>query len=125
VKRFFVSLVFVVIWLRPAVFAAGHTSSRWHAVWRVSQAMLVAGNAADIASSWDKSEANPILRTGQRFSYGSMAIKLGILAGSLGAEHYMVRKYPEATPYVTVTNFGMAALMGVTAAHNMRVAPIP
>ncbi len=56
------------------------------------------GDAADVASSWGKNEANPLVRTGQRFSYGSLAIKMGALAGGLVAQHYIVRKSPEENP---------------------------
>ena len=120
-KRILASLVFVTIWLPPVASAA---EKPWHKIWRVSQAMLVASNAADIASSWGKSEANPMIRTSQSFSYGSMGIKLGLVAGSLAAQHYLVRTHPDRIPYVVVANFGTAAVMSVTAAHNMHVAPV-
>ena len=120
-KRFVASLLFFVT-LLPAASAA-EKPSRWRTVWRVSQGLLVAGNTADIASSWGKHEANPMLRTGNRFSYGSMAIKLGLLAGSLTAQHYFVRKHPEWTPYVTAGNLGTTAVMSVMAARNMSVPP--
>ena len=114
-------LLFLLIGLiLPAAGAAeGHT--RWRMVWRVSQVLLAGAETADIGSSWGKNEANPLVRTGQRFSYGSMAIKLGGLAGCLTAQRYLLRKNPERTPAVASANLVAAAVLGVVAAHNMRV----
>ena len=87
----------------------------------MSQTLLVAGNTADIATSWGKDEANPLLRRGTRFSYGSMAIKLGMMTGCLAAQHYIVRKSPSQIPYFATANLAVAGLLGVVAAHNTSV----
>lgn len=108
----------------PAASAA-ERPSRWHAVWRVSQALLAGSDAADIASSWGKNEANPLVRSGPRFSYGSAAIKVGALAGGLAAQHYIARKYPEETSLMASVNLAAAAVLGVVAARNMQVAAGP
>ena len=117
----FVTLLLVLSALFPPAASAADRSSRWRAVWRVSQALLVAGNTADITSSWGKDEANPLLRTGPRFSYGSMAIKLGILTGSLAAQQYLTRNYPDRIPYFASANFAVAGVLGIVAAHNTGV----
>lgn len=86
--------------------------------------MLVGANVADIASSWGKNEANPLVRTGQRFGYGSTAIKVGVLSGSLATQYLMVRKAPRQMPYIASANLAVTALLAATAAHNMRI-PAP
>jgi len=114
----FTILLFALI--LPAASAADRPS-RWRAVWRVSQAMLAGADAADAASSWGKNEANPLVRTGQRFSYGSLAIKVGALSAGLAAQHYILRKAPNKTPLFATTNLAAAAMLGVVAEHNMHV----
>ena len=114
-------LLFMTGLLFPAE-AAAEKPSRWRAVWHVSEALLAGANAADIASSWGKGEANPLVRTGRTFSYGSLAIKLGVVSGSLAAQHYMVRKSPNHAPYYASADLAAAAVLSLTAAHNMRVA---
>ena len=114
----FLILLFAVI--LPAASAADRPS-RWRAVWRVSQAMLAGADAADAASSWGKNEANPLVRAGQRFSYGSLAIKLGALGAGMAAQHYILSKAPNKAPLFATTNLAAAAMLGVVAEHNMRV----
>jgi hypothetical protein len=117
----FVAFLLVFIALFPPPVSAADRSSRWRTVWRVSQALLVAGNTADIASSWGKDEANPLLRTGTQFSYGSMAIKLGMMTGCLVAQHYIARRYPNQIPYFASANLAVAGLLSIVAAHNTGV----
>jgi len=116
------ALTFLVlsIFLLPAV-AAADRPSRWRAVWRVSQALLAGADAADAASSWGKNEANPLVRAGQRFSYGSLAIKLGALGGGLAAQHYILRKAPEQVPLFASANLAAAAMLAVVAGRNTQV----
>lgn len=111
--------MFIVL-LPPAASAADR-ASRWRAVWRVSQAMLAGANAADAASSWGKNEANPLVRAGQRFSYGSLAIKMGALTGGMIAQRYILRMAPDKTPLFASANLAAAAVLGVIAKHNMNV----
>jgi hypothetical protein len=113
-------LLFLTVLVLPAAFAADRPS-RWRAVWRVSQAMLTGADAADAASSWGKTEANPLVRTGPRFSYGSLAIKVAVLSGGLAAQHYILRKVPNKTPLFASANLAAAAMLGVVAEHNMHV----
>ena len=68
-----------------------------------------------------KNEANPLVRAGQRFSYGSLAIKLGALGGGLAAQHYILRKAPEQVPLFASANLAAAAMLGVVAGRNMQV----
>jgi hypothetical protein len=120
VHRIFSILLLLTALLLPAASAAGR-ASRWRAVWHVSQAMLAGADAADAASSWGKIEANPLVRSGQTFSYGSLAIKMGALTGGLLAQHFIVRKAPNKTPLFASTNLAAAAMLGIVARHNMNV----
>lgn len=117
------TLALLVLWvfLLPADASAGDKVSRWRTVWRVSQVLLAGADAADAASSWGKTEANPLLHTGSRFSYGSMAIKMGAFAGGLAVQHYILRRAPEQTPVFASANLAAAAALGAVAAHNMHV----
>jgi hypothetical protein len=123
-KRTIASLVLSLFYLLQAASATASAMdkpARWRAVWRVSQALLTGADAADAASSWGKNEANPLVRAGQRFGYGSLAIKLGALGGGLAAQHYILRKSPGETPLFATTNLAAASMLGVVAWHNMRV----
>jgi hypothetical protein len=124
VKRFVALLVVSLVLFHPAASAADR-SSRWRAVWHVSQSLLVAGNTADIATSWGKYETNPLLRTGSRFSYGSMAIKLGMMMGGLTVQHYVARKFPNRIPYFASANLALTGVLGIVAAHNAGVPAAP
>lgn len=117
-----VAFVLLVALFLPVVSGA-EKPSRWRTVWHFSQGLLVGANAADAASSWGKNEGNPLVRSGQRFSYGSMAIKLGMMTGSLVAQHYIARKTPRQIPYFSIANFGVAAALSGAAVHNMHVQP--
>jgi hypothetical protein len=83
--------------------------------------MLAGANAADAASSWGKNELNPVVRTGQTFGYGSLAIKMGALTGAVVAQRYILRKSPNKTPVFASANLAAAALLGVVAKRNMNV----
>jgi len=105
----------------PASASAAGKPARWRTVLRVSQALLAGADAADTASSWGKDEANPLVRTGPRFSYGSLAIKMGALTGGVIAQQLILRKAPYEAPLFASANLAGAALLGVAAEHNLRV----
>ena len=118
--RVFAFLILLSVLTLPAASAA-ERRNRWHAVWRVSQFMLAGADAADAASSWGKMEGNPLVRTGQSFSYGSLAIKLAALGGGLAAQQYILRKAPDKVALFATVNLAGAAMLGVVAEHNMHV----
>jgi len=120
VQRIAVSLLLSIGLTMPAASAADRPS-RWRSVWHVSQALLAGANAADAASSWGKNEANPLVRAGQRFSYGALAIKLGALSGGLAAQHYILRKSPGQAKLFASANLAATAMLSAVAARNMRV----
>lgn len=116
-----IAIILLLIGLGPPSAFGADRLTRWRTVWRVSQALLAGADAADVASSWGKIEANPLLHAGSHFSYGSLAIKLGGLGGSIAAQHYLLRKSPELTPVAASTNLAAAAVLGAVAGRNMRV----
>ncbi|MGA2741208.1 MAG: hypothetical protein ABSG65_27690 [Bryobacteraceae bacterium] len=116
-------LILLTVLLLPAASAADK-ASRWRAVWHVSQAILAGADAADAASSWGKNEANPLVRTGQTFSYGSLAIKAGALGAGMLAQHYIVRRAPGTTPLFATANLAAAAMLGIVAKRNMNVSAV-
>ena len=120
----FAAVLMVFATFLPAASAADKPS-RWRAVWHASQAMLVAGSTADVASSWGKYETNPLLRTGSRFSVSSAAIKLGILSAGLTAQYYVAHKHPDRIPYFASANMALAGVLGIVAVHNSSVPLAP
>jgi hypothetical protein len=112
-------LLFTVLLLPSA--SAADRPARWRTVWRVSQVLLAGADAADAASSWGKHETNPLVRTGQSFGYGSMAIKLGALTSGVVAQHFILRKAPYQTPLFASANLAVAGILGAAAVHNMHV----
>jgi hypothetical protein len=120
VQRTAAILILSTILIVPAASGADR-ASRWRAVWHVSQAMLAGADATDAASSWGKNEANPLVRAGQTFSYGSLAIKMGALTAGMAAQHYILRQAADKTPLFASANLAAAAMLGIVARHNMNV----
>ena len=115
-----VAFLLLIVFFLPVASAADRPG-RWRALWHASEALLVAGNTADAATSWGKYETNPMLRTGSRFSYGSLAIKLGMVTGTIAVQHYVVRKSPNQVRYFAPANLAAAVAFGAIAAHNTTV----
>lgn len=93
----------------------------WRPLRKLSQACLILANSADIASSFQYPEANPILRdprTGLLLHRG-VAIKAGILAGWLIAQEWVGKGHPKAT---TIINFGGSAIVSGVAIRNFQIA---
>jgi cytosine/uracil/thiamine/allantoin permease len=101
--------------------SAAEKPSRWRTVWRVSQGLLAGADIADAASSWGKVESNPLLATGSRFSYGSLAIKMGALAGALTAQHFLVRRNREQAALYACANLAATGALSIVAVHNVHV----
>lgn len=97
-------------------------SNHRSASWKISAAFLVGALAADIATSWGKREINPLVPTsGGQFGAGSMGLKIGVTGGALAAQHFFLKRSPQAERAMTFTNFGMAGLLTSAAVSNARV----
>lgn len=90
--------------------------------WYKSLLALVAGNVADVSSSWGQPEANRILagRDG-RFGAKGLAIKSGIVGGTALAQYLLGRKYPEVYKVTPPFNIGVGVGTGAIAANNIRL----
>lgn len=93
--------------------------SRPHRFLRISWGALLAGSAADAASSWGRPEANPLL--GARFGGRSAAIKFGLTGAVIVAEHFIARKHPEFEKQFAIGNFVAASAFTGVAIRNWRL----
>jgi hypothetical protein len=82
-----------------------------------SAAALVAGNAADVASSFGRQEGNTVLGGGT-FGTSQIALKGAIVAGSLIAQHFILKRHPESAKAVAIANFAMGGAFGGLAVRN-------
>ena len=86
-----------------------------------SVATVTAAQTLDAHSSWGKYEANPLLRSPDgRFGVRGVAVKSGIVAGSLTVQVLLLRKWPKARKVATITNFVLSGVMVGIAARNYR-----
>jgi hypothetical protein len=84
-------------------------ASRWHKVWRISQAALLSASIADAHSSIGGVESNPLLGGGQ-FGHRQTAIKFGVLTGSLIAQEIVARRYKGHDKPLVLFSVGNAAV---------------
>jgi hypothetical protein len=83
-------------------------------------AILAAGGVADVASSWRRPEANPVVAgTGSTFGTGSVAIKLGLVGSSFVLEHFVLRHRPDLYRRIAFLNFGIAGAQTAVVGHNL------
>jgi hypothetical protein len=88
-------------------------------LYRWSVATVLAANAADVASSWNKREANPfVAQPNAQYGVTSVAIKSGFVGTSLLIQHFMLRRRPDLAKRLGWMNFVTAGALGGVAAHN-------
>lgn len=85
-------------------------------LWEASAVTVIASSALDSASSWGRTEENPLL--GPRFDARSEVIKSGIVAAMIGAEWLLRRKIPLRA--MAWGNFGVAGATTGVAIRNWR-----
>jgi hypothetical protein len=97
--------------------------TKWRTVlYRSSIVALTVANAVDIQSSWGGRELNPMLRSADgRFGARGAGIKVGMLAGMVTTEYFLVRKHPQAELAAGTVNLAMAAMMSRIAANNYAI----
>jgi hypothetical protein len=84
-----------------------------------SVATLLAANTVDMASSWKKHEANPLVASSTpQFGMASVAIKSGFVGASLLMQHFTLRHRPELYKRMAWMNFIASGALGGVAAHN-------
>jgi hypothetical protein len=95
---------------------AGRTLYRW------SVAAVLAGNTADLLSSWHRPEANPVLANpGTRFNAESAALKSGFVGASLLIEYWALRHNRRLYKVLAWMNYAVAGGLGVVVEHNLTV----
>lgn len=93
---------------------AGRNLYRW------SLAAVIAGNAADAASSWKLHEQNPVVAGGgSQFGLTSIAIKSGFVASSLLVQHVVLRHRPDLYKKLAWVNFATGGVFAGVARYNM------
>src|ERR1043166_755891 len=91
-------------------------------LYRWSVATVVAVNAADVLTSWSRTEANPVIaRPGAQFGVSSVALKSGFVGASLLLQHVALRHHPGWHKRLAWMNFVTSGVLGGVAAHNARV----
>jgi hypothetical protein len=89
-----------------------------------SMTAYIGANALDAASSWNRQEANPLLRgrgADGRFDGQSLAIKAGIVGAVVGVEWLILRRRPDWKGWMGKMNFVAAGATGGVAVRNWRV----
>ncbi len=95
------------------------SQDRSYKAWKISLVPMIAGFAADAASSRGLRETNPVLAGPDgRFGAKASLIKVGIAGALIGVEYLIIRKHPNAAKLFWKLNLGSAAVSGFTAAHN-------
>lgn len=85
-----------------------------------SIAALLAGNAADTASSWGKLEANPFLGQHQ-FDGRSTALKFGFIGALVGSELLYLKRHPKDEKVAAILNFSLGGAMVGVSLHNATI----
>ncbi|MGA2186457.1 MAG: hypothetical protein ABSH47_25860 [Bryobacteraceae bacterium] len=88
----------------------------------ISVASVLGANVMDIASSYGKQEANPLLKgSGGTFDARSVMLKSSLLGGLQVSNFLLVRKHPELSKRAMVMNFVATAVFAGLAVHNFGV----
>lgn len=100
------------------------SSSRWTRAWRISEGILIAGTAGDIASSlhFAKSgqrESNSFLSPNGKYGARAVGIEAGAVGGLLVVQELLARRSPTAKKVFTFVNFGYGSYQAVNIHHNL------
>lgn len=121
-QKMFLALITVVLCVHASAEDCGE---KWpKRLWKASIAAVAAGSVLDVTSSLGKNETNGLLANQQGvFSASGVALKLAISGAALGAQRYLVHRYPGPATYKTgaLLNFSVAGALGGAAAHNYAV----
>jgi hypothetical protein len=111
--------VAIVFSLLSAPSVAGET--RKGKLWRISLAVLGSAAVADTCFSWDKMEANPLLKgSGGRFGARGVTLKASVTGAAMIIQWRLVRKDPKVTPYFATANLATAGILTGAAVRNFR-----
>jgi len=95
-------------------------AASWRRVWRATEAALVAGTAADAASSFGRRELDPVLGRG---TYGARqaVLEFGITGAMLAAQELAVRHKPFFAKRLAFVNLFRTGLFTGFTVHNERL----
>lgn len=97
-------------------------NAAWKRRWAFSIAPLVASQALDSASSYGMRELNPLLASPNGgFGMKATSVKFSTVAGLMGAEYLLVKKFPRSAKFFTVVNWTAAGATTGLAVHNYRL----
>jgi len=95
-------------------------------LWKVSLVALAGATAVDAASSWNRSEANPILRSSNgQFGTQGATIKIGLAGAVAVTQYFLARRGPKAKRIAAIANFSAAGAFGAAAVHNWSQSAAP
>ena len=104
-----------------AAVAAKKNNGTINKVWAASIAALLGGTMMDAASSWGKSETNPLLRSANgTFGMRGLMIKGG-LAGAMIAPEILMRNNEDAKKKFAIANFIAAGVFSAVVFHNVSI----
>jgi hypothetical protein len=87
-----------------------------------SVASVLGANGMDIASSYGKQEANPLLRgSNGTFDARSVMLKSALVGGLQVSSYLVTRRRPELRKRVLIMNFVTSAILAGIAVHNFGV----
>ena len=92
--------------------------------WKISAVALSAGAALDVASSWQRPEANPVYRGGNgRFGSKGIAIKAVIIGGNLALQYVVLKRtnWKPARKICIAVNWIAAGTQAGVAVRNWRM----
>jgi hypothetical protein len=102
--------------------AAAQERRRMGKFWKATVAVLASASVADAASSWNRFEANPLLRGPDgRFRYRGVAIKSALAGGVLAAQLLLSKKDHRAERVAAIVNISAGSVIAATAVRNFRV----
>jgi hypothetical protein len=91
-------------------------------LWVASSIALLAATSADMASSWGRYEANPMLRSADgRFGVRGASIKLAMAGAIIVPQMFFMRRSPRWQRLFTIANFAQAGLYTGVAIRNYGV----
>ena len=92
-------------------------------LWIVSMFAAATASGLDAATSWGKTEGNPLLASSNRtFGPKGVSIKAGILTAVL-LPQILLRKHDDLKGIFTMGNLVDAAIFSGTAVHNLGIRP--
>lgn len=90
-------------------------------LYTISLLTLTAIQIADVASSYGRPEANPILaNSAGRFGGRALALKAGMVGGLEFSQLFMLRRHPERAKRMAIVNFVVSGLLTGVVVHNVR-----